>query len=137
MNEQRDKDARIRELLAERALFELSAAEQEELRELLAESSIDQESFERAAAMATLALNPGPHEPLPASFGATVTVHDGRKESRYRIVGVDETDLARDGVSWFSPLARALMNAKVGDRVRFKVPAGEKQLEVRRIEYER
>ena len=30
MNEQRDKDARVRELLAERALFELSAAEQDE-----------------------------------------------------------------------------------------------------------
>src|SRR5262245_32755457 len=72
MNEQRDKDTRVRELLAERALFELSVAEQEELRELLAESSIDQESFDRAAAMAALALNPGPHEPLPASLKSRI-----------------------------------------------------------------
>lgn len=69
-------------------------------------------------------------------FGATVTVHDGREESRYRIVGVDETDLAHHKVSWLSPLARALLNAKLGDRVRFKAPSGEKQLEVRKIEYE-
>jgi transcription elongation factor GreB len=69
-------------------------------------------------------------------FGATVTVHDGREESRYRIVGVDETDLSRDWISWLSPLARALLNAKLGDRVKFKAPAGEKQLEVRKIGYE-
>lgn len=72
MNEQQQKDARIRELLAERALFELSAAEQDELRELLAESSVDHESFERAAAMAALALHSGPHEPLPASLKARI-----------------------------------------------------------------
>ena len=72
MNEQHGKDARIRELLAERALFELSAEEQKELRELLATSSIDQESFERAAAMAALALHPGPHESLPASLKARI-----------------------------------------------------------------
>ena len=86
MNEQRDKDARIRELLAERALFELSAAEQEELRELLATSSIDQESFDRAAAMAALALHPGPHEPLPANLKARIAeaapAHIGAEKSR-------------------------------------------------------
>jgi transcription elongation factor GreB len=69
-------------------------------------------------------------------FGATVTVHDGRETARYRIVGVDETDLDRGWVSWLSPIARALLNAKVGDRVRFKAPAGERVLEIRHIEYE-
>jgi transcription elongation factor GreB len=69
-------------------------------------------------------------------FGATVTVHDGREESRYRIVGVDETDLDRGWLSWLSPIARALMNARLGERVRFRAPSGEKELEVRRIEYE-
>jgi transcription elongation factor GreB len=69
-------------------------------------------------------------------FGATVTVHDGREETRYRIVGVDETDLDRGWVSWLSPLARALLNAKVGDRVRLKAPSGEKELELRRIAFE-
>jgi transcription elongation factor GreB len=69
-------------------------------------------------------------------FGATVTVHDGREAARYRIVGVDETDLDRGWVSWLSPLARALLNAKPGDRVRFNAPSGEKALEVRKVEYE-
>jgi transcription elongation factor GreB len=70
-------------------------------------------------------------------FGATVTVRDRRgEESVYRIVGVDETDLDRNWVSWLSPIARALMNARVGERVRFKFPSGEEQLEVVRIVYE-
>jgi hypothetical protein len=72
MSDTRDKDARIHDLLAERALFELSAAEQEELRGLLAESSIDPESFERVAAAAAVALNPGPFEPMPADLKARI-----------------------------------------------------------------
>jgi transcription elongation factor GreB len=70
-------------------------------------------------------------------FGATVTVCDQRgEESRYRIVGVDEIDLDRDWVSWLSPLARSLLNARVGDRVRLKLPAGEEELEVLSVSYE-
>ena len=70
-------------------------------------------------------------------FGATVTVRNRRgEESRYRIVGVDETDLDRDWVSWVSPIAKALLNARVGGRVRFKFPSGEEELEIVRLEYE-
>ena len=53
-------------------------------------------------------------------FGATVTVRDrSGHETRYRIVGVDEIDLERDWVSWLSPIARALTNARIGQRIRF------------------
>jgi transcription elongation factor GreB len=70
-------------------------------------------------------------------FGATVTVrHSSREETRYRIVGVDETDVDRDWVSWLSPIAQALLNARTGERVRFEFPSGEEQLEIVRIEYE-
>ena len=70
-------------------------------------------------------------------FGATVTVRetDG-EESMYRIVGVDEIDIDRGWVSWLSPIARALMNAKLGARVRFKIPAGETELEIVSISYD-
>ena len=69
-------------------------------------------------------------------FGATVTVRDrGGVETRYRIVGVDETDTDRDWVSWRSPIARALLNARVGERVKFRAPAGEMELEVVGIGY--
>src|ERR1035437_4597269 len=48
------------------------------------------------------------------TFGATVTVDGPEGEETYRIVGVDETDHERGWVSWDSPVARALMNAKIG-----------------------
>ncbi|MBM3838295.1 MAG: transcription elongation factor GreB [Verrucomicrobia bacterium] len=70
-------------------------------------------------------------------FGATVTVrHRDGEQTRYRIVGVDEIDLDRDWVSWLSPIARALINARLGQRVRFKFPSGEEELEILRIDYE-
>jgi len=82
-------------------------------------------------------VNPPAHAEDRVRFGATVTVREkSGEESRYRIVGVDETDLDRDWVSWLSPLAKALLNARVGQQVRFKVPAGEKELEVVGISYE-
>jgi transcription elongation factor GreB len=57
-------------------------------------------------------------------------------ESTYRIVGVDETDIDRNWVSWLSPIAKALLNARVGQRVRFKFPSGEAELEIIRVAYE-
>lgn len=69
-------------------------------------------------------------------FGATVTVRDAKGvESTYRIVGVDETDLDRDWVSWLSPIARVLLTASVGQRVPFKFPRGATELEIVRVTY--
>ena len=78
---------------------------------------------------------PGPTDVV--RFGTSVTTRESNGlETRYRIVGVDETDLDRNWVSWLSPIARALMNAKVGDRVVFKAPRGVKELEILAVEYE-
>lgn len=78
---------------------------------------------------------PGPSDVV--RFGTTVTVREaGGAETVYRIGGVDETDLDRNHVSWLSPLARALMNAKLGDRIAFKAPRGVRQLEIVDARYE-
>lgn len=69
-------------------------------------------------------------------FGATVTVREGDEQSNYRIVGVDEADADRGWVSWQSPIAKALLNARRGERVRFKLPSGEAQLEIVEIDYD-
>lgn len=75
-----------------------------------------------------------PHDVV--RFGATVKVRNRRgEELDYRIVGVDETDLDRDEVSWLSPIAKALLNTKLGQRVKFRFPAGEDELEIIRITY--
>lgn len=70
-------------------------------------------------------------------FGTTVTVREGDgNEATYRIVGVDEIDIDRGWVSWLSPIAKALLNNKRGQRVRFKFPSGEETLEIVDIRYE-
>src|SRR3954468_24733083 len=56
-------------------------------------------------------------------------------ETEYRIVGVDETDLDQNWISFFSPIARALMNQSLGAHVRFRIPAGEQSLEILSISY--
>ena len=69
-------------------------------------------------------------------FGAAVDVRDetGRCR-RYQLIGPDESDPANGRVSYESPLGRALLKRRVGDRVVVKRPAGEIELEVVAIEY--
>ena len=69
-------------------------------------------------------------------FGATVTYTDAaHAEHVVRIVGVDEVDLNRRYISWMSPLARALMKARAGDRVFLRAPGKSEQLEIVDVEY--
>lgn len=69
-------------------------------------------------------------------FGAAVTVkYPSGEIEEFRVVGVNEIDLERNFISWQSPLAKALMNAKAGDTVKFRAPAGEQRLEVLKVEY--
>jgi transcription elongation factor GreB len=49
-------------------------------------------------------------------FGAEVTVKDiTGKRWAWRIVGIDETDADKGWISWMSPLARALLEKRVGE----------------------
>lgn len=70
-------------------------------------------------------------------FGATVTVRDeDGEEKTYTIVGADEIDLARNRISWVSPLALALLKKQAGDVVEFRSPKGLRELEIVEIRYE-
>jgi transcription elongation factor GreB len=69
-------------------------------------------------------------------FGATVTYKDGAGRERVvSIVGIDEVDLNRRYISWQSPLARALMKARPGDRVVLRAPKKTESLEILDVEY--
>lgn len=70
-------------------------------------------------------------------FGATVTIsrQDGG-ESTYSIVGVDEADAGRGLISWVSPLARALLKARVADVVMLRLPGGIEECEVIEVVYQ-
>jgi transcription elongation factor GreB len=70
-------------------------------------------------------------------FAATVDVEDeAGARKRYRIVGVDEADPRHGRVSWRSPIARALINRRVGDTATLRTPAGEQELTIVAIVYE-
>jgi len=70
-------------------------------------------------------------------FGATVTyVTSEGGQQTVRIVGIDEMDPSRGYVSWISPVARALIKAREGDRVNLKTPAGDQALEIIEVRYE-
>lgn len=75
--------------------------------------------------------DPEPPKRLPTALppGAKNYLPPGGETARYRIVGVDEVDVARGWISWVSPVANALLSAAVGDRVRAALPSGEKELE--------
>jgi transcription elongation factor GreB len=69
-------------------------------------------------------------------FGATVTYADadGARHT-VRIVGADEVGHIEGDISWISPIARALMRARVGDVVETHTPAGPRPIEVIEIAY--
>lgn len=70
------------------------------------------------------------------AFGAAVTVEDEDGNSRtYRIVGEDEADPDQGKVSWVSPLAKALIDARAGDLVLWERPTGAVELEIISISY--
>ncbi|MGE4239098.1 transcription elongation factor GreB [Ramlibacter sp.] len=69
-------------------------------------------------------------------FGATVTYADERGEERtITILGIDEADSAQGQVSWISPVARALLKARVGDEARLVTPSGVHAIEVMAVDY--
>ena len=67
------------------------------------------------------------------SFGAYVK-YNGRT---VRIVGVDEADFSKGMLSFISPVAKALVGKKVGDKFEIKVPKGTETIEVQGVWYEK
>jgi transcription elongation factor GreB len=68
-------------------------------------------------------------------FGAQVRVRGAAGERTVRIVGIDETDAKKGYVSWISPMARALLKAREGDKVTLRMPAGTEELEILEVSY--
>ncbi len=132
---------------AERLRQELAGLVETERPRLVAESEnaeaaqklaqVDQRIYQLEQSLQSAQVITHPKGPAGSvTFGATVTVHGPEGREIFKIVGVDEIDHEHGYISWLSPVARALMNAKVGQRVRFNYPCGDEQLEVISIAYE-
>jgi transcription elongation factor GreB len=116
----------------------------EEVRPSLAERATDDSSDKsRLAALdqrisylgqslqSAVVVAPSMAEDNVVRFGSTVTLRDRRGETvTYRLVGVDETDLDRDWISWRSPVASAALNHRVGEKIRVRLPGGMTEYEI-------
>jgi transcription elongation factor GreB len=119
----------IHEKLAART-DEDSAAKQK-LREVERDQRYFNSQLERA-----VVVDPAGQPRDEVHFGATVKILDeDRKEHRFTIVGDDEADVAAGRISWASPLAKAMISAKVGDTVIWRRPAGDAEVEIAEIRY--
>lgn len=71
------------------------------------------------------------------TFGATVTLNDIDHDTKvvYHIVGEDESDAGSGRISISAPIARAMLGKRVGDEVIVKLPKGDREYEVVRVDY--
>ena len=70
-------------------------------------------------------------------FGASVTLEDVESGDKitYQIVGEYEAEIKENKISITAPIARALINKKVGDTVEVRTPKGSKEYVVLNIQY--
>lgn len=77
-----------------------------------------------------------PADPQKVAFGATVTVrYEDDMEESFQIVGIDEADPENGAISWISPLARALVSHRVGDKIRFRAPESDREMIIVSVNY--
>jgi len=112
----------------------ITASGAEELRRELAQPGVTAaRAAEAQHILQSTVVRPPPPKPWDyVEFGATVTVRDGVEVDNYRLVGANETDLDKNCINWCSPLASALMNGRVGERVSFR----DREIEILKIDYE-
>ena len=127
--------ARVRELTEHHEQLKRDEPDDSEAKQKLREIERDLRYFraqlERASVVA------GTHEPGEAvHFGAAVKIEDESGATQtFTIVGDDEADVAQGKISWASPLARAMIGAKVGDSVIWRRPVGETEVTIVEISY--
>ncbi len=74
-------------------------------------------------------IDPAKANPNVVSFGMFVKYND----KVIRIVGADEADASKGLVSFISPIAKALMGKKKGEKIEIKVPRGTEIVEVQDV----
>ena len=70
-------------------------------------------------------------------FGSTVSVKDldTNKETKYRLVGQDEANIAKNLIYFKSPIGKSLIGKKLNDLVSASTPSGERNFEILKVDY--
>lgn len=71
------------------------------------------------------------------AFGATVKLLNTATDEEvvYRILGVDEADIATGSIAVTAPIAKSLLGKEVGDEVKIRTPAGERNYEILEVSF--
>jgi transcription elongation GreA/GreB family factor len=127
--------ARVRELSEQHERLKRESDENSEARQKVREIDRDLRYFRAQLERATVVDTTNqPREQV--HFGALVSIEDEEGDPHeFTIVGDDEADVAQGKISWASPLARAMIGAKVGDTVVWRRPAGETHVCIVDIRY--
>jgi len=127
--------ARVRELQEQHEQLAALAKDDSEAKQKLREVERDQRYF-NAQLERAIVVDPAGQPQDEVHFGAIVNIIDGEgSEHSFSIVGDDEADVAAGRISWASPLAKAMIGAKVGDIVKWRRPAGDAEVEIVEIRY--
>ncbi len=127
--------ARVRELQEQHEQLAVIAKDDSEAKRKLREVERDQRYF-NAQLERAIVVDPAGQPQGEVHFGATVNIidEDGRQHL-FSIVGDDEADVTAGRISWASPLAKAMIGARVGDTVKWHRPAGDSEVEIVEIHY--
>ena len=127
--------ARVKALQEQHEALAMQSGEDSAAKQKLREIERDQRYF-NAQLERAMVVDPAGQPRDEVHFGAAVKILDeDGKAHRFTIVGDDEADVAGGKVSWASPLAKAMIGAKVGDTVNWRRPAGDTQVEIVEIRY--
>ena len=70
-------------------------------------------------------------------FGSTVSLInlENNEKKTYKIVGKDEADITKNYIYFRSPIGKALIGKKKKELVTVNTPSGEKNFEIKEVEY--
>ena len=127
--------ARARELQEQHEQLSPLAKDDSESKRKLREVERDQRYFNAQLDRATV-VDPAGQPRDGVHFGATVEIadEDGTRHV-FSIVGDDEADVTAGRISWASPLAEAMIGARIGDIVKWRRPSGDADVEIVKIRY--
>jgi transcription elongation GreA/GreB family factor len=127
--------ARVKDLQEQHERLAPQAPEDSEAKQKLRVVERDLRYFNAQLERASVVdLHGQPHDEV--HFGAAVSISDDQgKPHRFTIVGDDEADVGAGKISWASPLAKAMIGARVGDTVIWRRPAGDTEVEIVGISY--
>ena len=88
---------------------------------------------QRLAALSLINLEKIPHDRIAYGSKVLLYEYEVEKETEYRLVSAEESDLAKGLISITSPIGRSLLGRQVGDEVQIVTPAGKRVYEVRNL----